>query len=215
MGTKAAVQPSPAAILFGSSRQAVLATLFTSPDAKLHLREIARRAGVGLGAVQRELARLTSAELIVREKVGHQVHFTANRNHPLYPELHAIFVKTTGIADRIRGALRPLSSGIEGAFIYGSFARGEARPDSDVDVMVIGELPFAEVTRALWPIQDQLQREINPSVYKPEEFTRKLAARHHFLTQVMAGPKIPLIGSEDEFAPMATKRLGPSSRHQP
>jgi hypothetical protein len=72
-----------------------------------------------------------------------------------------------------------------------------------VDVLVVGEAPFAEVAAALQPAQDQLGREITPTLYSPREFEEKLASRHHFLMRLLREPKIALIGDLD-----AVERLG-------
>jgi len=89
------------------------------------------------------------------------------------------------------------------AIIYGSVARGEEKADSDVDVIVVGDVTFNEVVAALGGAQELLGRELNPSVFPLQEFRRKLQEGHHFVTSVMTAPKLFLIGSEREL-----KRLG-------
>ncbi len=103
--------------------------------------------------------------------------------------------------------MAPLADQIEVAFVFGSFAQGKERQDSDVDVLVVGKATSADVTAAIGPAQEQLQREVNPSVYPPEEFRAKLAVGHHFLKNVMAGGKVFLIGDEDGLERLAAKRL--------
>src|SRR5688572_10683026 len=115
----------PAAVLFGRSMRAVLGLLFSRPERAFYLREIARAAGTSPSSLQRELAALTGAGLIVREARGHQVYFRANAESALFEELRGIAVKTFGAADVLRGALAPLAPQIRAAFIYGSLARGE------------------------------------------------------------------------------------------
>jgi len=48
-----------------------------------------------------------------------------------------------------------------------------------------------------------LGREFNPVVYPLEEFKKKARENHHFITEVIKGPKIWLIGNEDELAKLA------------
>jgi predicted nucleotidyltransferase len=90
---------------------------------------------------------------------------------------------------------------------YGSFAKGSEIAESDVDVMVIGEVSFAEVITAMEDAQKKLGREINPSVYPVKEFSSKLSAGNHFLTSLFVGEKIFLIGDPDELEAMNEKRL--------
>lgn len=116
-------------------------------------------------------------------------------------------MKTVGIADALQDALEPFAGRIRVAFIYGSFARGEECTDSDVDVLVVGNLEFAAVVSALGPVQERLGREINPTVYPPHEFRSRLARGHHFLKGVMQGDKVFLIGDERELARLAGKSV--------
>jgi predicted nucleotidyltransferase len=119
--------------------------------------------------------------------------------------LRGLVVKTVGVADTLRAALAGLAERIQVAFIYGSVAKGQERRASDVDVMVIGEVSFAEASEALGGSQKTIGREVNPSVYAPADFRAKLAAKHHFLSSVLKSDKIFLIGGERELARLAKK----------
>ena len=187
-------------VLFGKTRRAVLALLFGRPDESFHLREVARRSGSALRPVQRELAQLTAAGILVRERVGNQVRFRANAASPIHSELKSLVIKTIGVGDALRAALQPLAHQIRTAFIFGSFARGEHHRDSDIDVMIVGDATFDDVSRALGEPERLIGRAINPVVYTPADFRDKLAADHHFLRRVHDGPKAFLIGGEDELA---------------
>ena len=91
------------------------------------------------------------------------------------------------------------------ALIYGSAAKGETSKWSDIDVLVVGDVSFAEIGEKLIPAQKTLQREINPSVYSFAEFESKLKQKHHFLGSVLEDEYILLIGNEDELRRMASK----------
>lgn len=191
--------------LFGKARQALLSLVFTRAD-EAHLQEdLIRQAALGRGAVQRELEVLSRAGVVRRTLRGRQVYFQANPDCPIYPELRGLIVKTAGVADALRVTLAPLAERIRAAFIYGSIARGTERRASDVDIMVIGDVSFAETAEALGRAQEGIGRDINPSVYPPEEFRTKLAAKHYFLRTVLKGDKIFLIGDVRELARLATQ----------
>ena len=183
------------AALFGKSRRAVLGLLYGHPDQAFYLRQIARTTGTGIGAVQRELKQLTEAGILLRKKVGNQVHFQANRDCPVFAELKSLIIKTTGVADILKAALSSLSDRIRVAFLFGSAAIGDLKPESDVDVIIVGDASSLETVAALSPTQNKLAREVNPIVYSLEEFTKKLESGHDFLKRVLEGPKVFLIGS--------------------
>lgn len=191
--------------MFGATRRAVLALLFGHPEESYYLRQVVRLTGLGLGTVQRELNHLCAAGIIRRTARGHQVYFQANEQNPIFPELKGLILKTAGVGDTLRAALLPLGPKIRSAFIYGSFARNEDRPGSDVDLLVIGEVGFEEVISALQGAQQSLAREVNPTVYPLREFRSKLRAKHHFLTTVMHAPKLFLIGDDLELARLGSE----------
>ena len=190
-------------VLFGDSRKAILALLYGHADEQFYLREIVRRAGTAIGATQRELGQLTGVGLLHRVRRGNQVYYQANRENPIFAELKSILSKTSGIRDVLQEALAPLAGPIKLAFVYGSIARNEETASSDVDLMVVGEVGFADVVSALRQIEAKLGREVNPTVFGPREFREKLAAKDHFLSTVAKEKKLFVMGDEREF-----RRLG-------
>src|SRR6266436_6099552 len=194
-------------ILFGQGRKAILSLLYGHAEEQFYLREIARRARTGIGATQRELRQLSEAGLILGVRSGHQVYYQANRKNPIFAELKSIIAKTSGIRDILHEVLAPLASRIKLAFVYGSVARGEERSSSDVDLMVVGDVSFADVVSAINESEAEIGREVNPTVYGPREFREKLAAKNHFLAAVAKEKKLFVIGDEREFRRLGQQRL--------
>jgi len=197
---------SLASELLGSSRVAILATLLLRSETELHARELARVTGVSIGTLLRELGTLLALGLVKRRQVGRQVFFSADPASPVFNELASLLRKTVGLGDRLRDAMAPLAERVQVAFVYGSMAAGSAAPHSDVDVMVIGDISFSDVTRALHAEQSVLGREINPTVMSTAEFRSKRRARDAFVQSISKGPKIWLVGGEDEFAKLGKDR---------
>jgi len=202
MGTRN-IQGKLSSVLFGKTRQAVLALFYGHPDESFYLRQVVRVAGMGQGTVQRELKQLTDAGIIEKTRRGRQVYYMANTKCPIFPELRVLIIKTVGLVDVLTNALKPLSKKIKVAFIYGSFAKGSPNSRSDVDMMVIGSCSFGEVVDVISYSQEKLGREINPSVYPADEFRQKVVGKHHFIKTVLNSPKIFLIGDEDELTRLA------------
>lgn len=185
--------------LFGKTRRAVLSILYSHTDESFYLRQLVRIAGIGIGAMQRELKQLTDSGIIRRLRIGRQIFFQANTDCPVFKELRDLVIKTIGVGDVLRSALVPLAERIQFAFIYGSLARGEETRGSDLDVMVVGDVTFAEVVSAISPLQETLSREINPSVYPLHEFRAKVSEGQHFISTVLSAPKIFVIGDNNEL----------------
>lgn len=194
--------------LFGKTRQSVLSVLYIHPDESFYLRQLSRMTGIQMGALQRELKQLSDNGIIHRNVQGKQVYFQANKDCPIFHELKSIIVKTVGIADVVRSALSSIEKKIRTALIYGSFARGDERKGSDVDLLVIGDVALKEVVSSLGHAQQTIGREINPAVYPAMEFRKRVREKHHFLSSVVDEPAIFLIGDKGELEKMAGKRLG-------
>jgi predicted nucleotidyltransferase len=195
---------------FGQTRGRLLALLYGHPDQTFFVREISRHVGTSAGAVQRELTTLSQFGLIGRSVSGRQVYYKANRNHPVFAEVHSLIAKTVGVFQQLGSALGPLANRISVAFVYGSMARREENADSDVDLIVVGDVTLDEVVAQLAAVEGSIGREINPTVYSTDEFKRRLESGNHFLRAVMRGETVALIGDLNEFGEMGGVRLAQS-----
>lgn len=194
-------------LLFGSYRKKVLSWLLLHPDQDYHVRELARLTGTAAGTLHKELARLAAAGLLLRKQQGNQVRYQANRQCPVFPELAGLLRKTTGAAELLSQKLAHLNP--EVALLFGSVAAGNETVHSDLDVLVVTERGFADVVRALHPAQAELGREINPVVYSPQGVRQMLRDRDPFVLNVLAGPRIFLIGSEHDLGQLAGDTAAP------
>jgi len=198
MGTRPA--KSLADALFTKTQQRVLRVLFGQPDRSFYASELIRNAGTGSGAAQRELARLEGSGLIVTRRIGNQRHYQANGESPLFAELRNIVLKTVGLAEPLRDALKPVASDIRAAFVYGSVAKGTDRAASDIDLMVLSDtLTYGDVFGVLDQASRALGRHVNPTVYSSAEFAKRARRENAFITRVLEGPKVWVIGSENDL----------------
>lgn len=188
-----------AGILFKEYRLRVLNLLLLQPDCSYHVREIARLTGTLAGTLHKELSTLAEAGVLLKEPQGNQVYYRANTACPIYAELASILRKTSGVASILADQLRPLVDVIDVAFVFGSIASGKATAESDIDVLVIGKINFADVVKALYPAQEILGREINPKVYSPAEWQQAIIEQNNFIRDVMEKPKLFVIGTKDDI----------------
>lgn len=187
--------------LFDQVQKRVLVILFGQPDRSFSTTEIIKIAGSGVGAVHRTLVRLATAGLLTAQKIGNQKLYKANRESPIFEELHGLILKTAGLVGPIGDALAPFGQKIHAAFVYGSVAKGSDHSQSDIDMIVIVEgLDYPTVFEALQPVERILGRPIHPRVLRPGEWKRKLSSGNSFIRRVWAGPKHFVVGSADAIA---------------
>lgn len=186
--------------LFTKTQQQVLRLLFGQPGRSFYANEIVRYAGLGIGTVQRELARLSEVGLLVVTRRGNQKHYQANAASPIFEELRGIVVKTFGVAEVLKDALLPFADKIQVAFIYGSVAKGADTARSDIDLMLIAKgLSYTALMARLGEIEAQLGRAVNPTLYSLAELNRKRKEDNAFVVRVLQQPKIILMGSMDDI----------------
>jgi predicted nucleotidyltransferase len=189
-----------AEILSSKIRAEIFRLLFGTNDNSLYMRDIERRSGFAIGTIQVELKKLFNLDLVLKRIDGNRTYYRANKNHPLYDDIHNLVLKTTGLVDVLKNALD--TEKIILAFVFGSLARGEELAESDIDLMVVGNLGLRSVSKLLTGIEGKILREINPHVYSKEEFIEKVKEKDHFVSQIVEGPKIFIISREDELKTM-------------
>jgi len=196
---RADVSTSLADALFTTTQQRVLALLFGQPSRSFFASELIELTGSGSGAVQRELKRLTSSGLLTVKRIGKQKHYQANPDCPVFDELCGLVRKTVAMVEPIRQALAPLSKKIERALIYGSVAKGTDTASSDIDLLVVADdLTLEALYSALAPVEASLDRKISPTLYTRKEYDDRRAAGNPFLTRVLEGEHLVLMGSADD-----------------
>jgi predicted nucleotidyltransferase len=183
--------------IFGSRiRAKILSWLFTHPDESFFVRQMAAILGEDPTNVSREMARLEDLGILISTRNGNLKHFRTNQQCPFFEELKGLVLKTTGVVGRIRSSLEKIP-GIQFAFLYGSYAKGEEKAESDVDLLIIGEVNMDRLDSNLQKVEKMLGREINYVLYSLAEFKSKKNAKDGFLTNVLRASKIMMVGTEN------------------
>jgi predicted nucleotidyltransferase len=195
------------ALLGSKLRAKVLGWLFSHPDERYFVRQLTALLKEDSTNVSRELARLAKVGILVSTTEGRQKYYQANRQSPIFNELHGLMLKTVGVADIIKKALEPRIAKIKLAFIFGSVARRAEDRFSDIDLLVVGDITFGEVVDLVSTAEEALNRELNPVVYTLAEFNKRLSEDHYFIRDILSGDKIFVVGDENELKAMVGKRL--------
>jgi len=187
-------------ILSSRARAEIFRLLFSGTGEEFHVREMERRSGLNESTVRQELRKLVRLDLVQSRRDSNRVYYRAKTENPLYPEIRNLVLKTSGLADVLKSALA--DKRIRVAFVFGSIASGEEKTGSDVDLMVIGRLGLRDLSGLLSGVEEKIGREVNPHVMSEKEFRSRLKAKEHFMSSVLKGPKILLIGSENDLKPV-------------
>jgi predicted nucleotidyltransferase len=199
MGKRSKAAGGLGSVLFPQVRLRILSLLLGQPNRKFQTAEIIRLAGSGFGAAHRELERLSKAGILNVSVLGNGKFYQANDASPIFSELQGIVLKTAGLVEPIRAALKKFRD-IDVAFIYGSIAKQTDTAASDIDLMVIGRgLSYSEIYEGLHKAERDLQRAVNPTVLSPEEWKKQLNEKRSFANRIVQQNKLYIVGDEREL----------------
>jgi len=173
--------------------QRILGALLVRPEQSYSISELIRVGGVGSRGGQMAIADLVAAGVVIEERVGNQRRLRANADFPLFPEIRAICAKSFGVSDRVRQALEPFAASLARAFIFGSVATGADKANSDIDLMLIGEVEdYIALTDALHGVEEAVKRPVHFHLYGLDEW-ENLMATDAVIRQIADGPKIEVL----------------------
>jgi predicted nucleotidyltransferase len=181
--------------LFTSRNRVKLLGYFFFREGSARLREISKKIGIPVSGVSRELNNLVKLGIVKKNKDL----FLLNRECNFLDDLKNIFVKTDYIVYPIKKVLE--SRKIKFAFVFGSFARGEYNADSDVDLMILGDIKLSEVYEVLKSAEKETGREINPVVWTIENLEKE--KNKGFVRDIFRKGIIVLKGDENEIRKIA------------
>ena len=194
--------------------QEILTALLLEREEPWYLRDLAKRLNRTPSTLQRPLGALVRAGVIKKWTDGNRAYFAADIQCPFLSDLRGLLAKTVGLVDVLRETLRPHAKSIQIAFVYGSIARGDQRSESDIDLMVIGNVTLSGLSPALSKAEDRLRRPVNATVFSPREYRAKLESNNHFLRSVLTKEKIFVKGARDELEKLTESRPRRTARHE-
>jgi predicted nucleotidyltransferase len=179
-------------------RSDLLAYYFNHPGTVKYIRELAREIKADPTNLQREFSRLLDQGIFICEKKGNLKYFSLNDNYLFLKELKSVVSKTIGIESSLRKEIKKLSE-IEFAFIYGSYARGEDKLESDIDLFIIGNIGADWIFDIINKIEKETAREINFRIFEQNNFEKNIKEKNSFILNIIKNKKIFLKGDEKDF----------------
>jgi hypothetical protein len=180
--------------IFRSQRQAVLlATLFLHPERELTMAELARRVGVPLSSIQRDIDALVQAEILCSRSVGRARLVSSNDDSRLARPLTDLLAVTYGPLTVVGDEFQEIDD-VDLVLIYGSWAArylGEpGHPPRDVDVLVVGAPARAAVYDAAERATGRLDMPVNPTI---SSRTRWADAADALIQEIKASPSVAVV----------------------
>ncbi len=179
------------------SRVKLFEELIFNPKEELYLSELARATGTEPIQASKELSNLKDLGLVKERKEEKMIFYKMNKDSPIYSDLKNIFLKTESLGNSLKKYLKDHK--LQYAVIFGSFAKGEEKPESDVDLLLVGNIGEKKLIKTIHKAEKNLRREINYILWSRKEFNKKLRQKHHLLKDIHKNKTINLIGGEDEF----------------
>ncbi len=182
--------------LFSSkTRVELLRLFFSNPDSRYYVRQIARELHRDISGIKRELDNLDKAGLLNSEKIGNLRYYSVNRNAAIYPEIKSIVMKTVGLQGRLATALAGLS-GLRQSWMYSNNSHPPGEGPGPILMLMVGRVDLAELNDLVTGLEATLGREINYTVFDESEFQRRRAEEDPFVSEVLGGRNVLLIGRD-------------------
>jgi predicted nucleotidyltransferase len=200
--------------LFPLVRQELLAATLLSPDQWWYLSELAAHLKTSPSSLQREVNSLSASGVLERKKDGRRTYYRAHRGSPVFGDLRNLLLKTAGIAPALQSELTRFGERIRWAAIYGSIARGQEAAESDIDLLLVGDIATADLLPAIRRMERRFGREVNVRRYSEREFRDKIRAGDHFVKSVLKTKIVSLVGSLDELEAASRRTQSPHASTQ-
>ena len=195
----------------GRLRARVIALLTETPEPELHTREVIRRTQASPRAVQVALEQLARQGIVRSRRLGNLRLWSLARDNPLLRPLQELAKRTVGVPGRLMDLLSRVT-GLDLAFIYGSYALGTEDAASDIDVFVLGQPNWKTLAGVLNELRRELGREVNVVAWTTDQLRESRTTP--FYRSLVRGPKIWLIGEEGNLERYARRVAGQVQRRR-
>lgn len=154
-------------IISSKTRIKLLVRFFFNPAIRSYLRELAKEFDLSTNAVREELNQLTKTNLLKSQKNGRNVFYTANPDHPLFPELKSMVSKVMGMDQVIDGIVSRLGD-LERAYLVGDYAEG--KDTGIIDLILVGSIHDRQLADLSKKTERYIKRKIRSLVLSKAEY---------------------------------------------
>lgn len=177
----------------------ILELFFANPKELYHVRGIVREISEEINAVRRELGKLEHDGILRKEERGNRVYYSVRTDHEFYGDLISMVSKTTGLGKSLIENKNKLGR-VNMIMFSGKFAlRKDRKLPDDIDILVVGEITLPELASLIRIEETKLGHEINYTVMSREELDFRRKRRDPFLSGILSGSRIMIIGNEEDL----------------
>jgi predicted nucleotidyltransferase len=170
--------------LFSKTSMKVLFFLLERPSAKLYEREMARKTGASIGAVNGILKLLVKEKMLMKEKKGRLYFYEVNMRNPIGRQVKVLInvMKLEDLVDEIS----PVAATVT---LFGSCAEGTNTQDSDIDLFVLSR-DKSRISEAIRRFQRKIGIEIQAIIIEPRELADFRKGNEHIYEQIDSGIRL-------------------------
>ena len=187
-----AIDPSLTYLFGGEGKTRLLQTLFARPEEVFHLRGLATAAGVDSGNASKALKGLVQAHLVKVVPDSRGVRYQADDRSPLFEPLRQLFLAASELLRDLKEVAEKLPA--EQVLIFGSVAQGTDRPESDIDILVVGDLSAIEAQAAFNSVGRKHRRHVDVLVASRVTISKQLEDGSLFWRDILGHRSILLKG---------------------
>lgn len=185
-------------LITSKTRIKILHLFLGNIEEMYHVREIVRRVDEEINAVRRELLLLEKKGILNREARANRVYYSLDTTYPFYFDLIKIHAKDAGLGrDLIKNRVK--LGRIKYAMLSGDFARNLPNSGESVDLLVVGVVILPELSLIIKREEEVKKREINYTIMSEEEFNFRKSRRDPFISSIIHGSRVMLIGDEESL----------------
>jgi len=154
-------------LITSKTRIKLLLKFFLNSQTKAYLRNLETEFGESTNSIRIELNRFEDAGLLSSSFVGNKKVYQANTQHPLFPDIHTILLKYTGIDKIIDEVIISIGT-LRKTFVTGDFANG--RSGNIIDIVLEGEeFDYAFISKLVHKAEEVTSLKIRYITISPNE----------------------------------------------
>jgi predicted nucleotidyltransferase len=170
----------------------ILLYFFLNPAKKYYAAELAEKMKLDPSNTVKALRRVVKEGILAKEKRGGHWFYSLNADYPMINETKKIFLFKYGLSEMLKKKLQTIE-GLEEAYIYGSYAKGNLEAESDIDILLIGNHQAEQAIRIFVGLQEYFDREFNSIDMTREEFDKRKRNKDEFIDNIFKGKHIRIL----------------------